>query len=269
MSYAFRTLFVYFLTFRAEQFQVIFFAAVAPAARAGVIYAAMGLARRLLPLSRRASIPLWRTQQASGISTVPMSRMEPDAFVDYDTMADKLKARPLARVLTRPVPHIASPSAPRADHPQAAQHAADAVGEGASRGAAAVGRTDSDVRAKEPKHGPTELLAHGERPQIVYSHLDDPETSGLERGVTYLKLRPGACPRANPRGRSALTPARGARAQTGWPCRTRPRRWLCCRRARVACNHLPRASHAAAAPVHVLRPAADGGAVHHPLRPLD
>jgi hypothetical protein len=26
----------------------------------------------------------------------------------------------------------------------------------------------------------------------VYGHLDDPETSGLERGVTYLKLRPGA-----------------------------------------------------------------------------
>ncbi len=30
------------------------------------------------------------------------------------------------------------------------------------------------------------------RAQIVYGHLDDPETSGLERGVTYLKLRPGA-----------------------------------------------------------------------------
>lgn len=28
-------------------------------------------------------------------------------------------------------------------------------------------------------------------PQIVYGHLDDPETSGLQRGVTYLKLRPG------------------------------------------------------------------------------
>jgi hypothetical protein len=26
----------------------------------------------------------------------------------------------------------------------------------------------------------------------VDGHLDDPETSGLERGVTYLKLRPGA-----------------------------------------------------------------------------
>ena len=30
------------------------------------------------------------------------------------------------------------------------------------------------------------------RTQIVYGHLEDPETSGLERGVTYLKLRPGA-----------------------------------------------------------------------------
>jgi hypothetical protein len=28
----------------------------------------------------------------------------------------------------------------------------------------------------------------------VYGHLDDPETSGLERGVTYLRLRPGAPP---------------------------------------------------------------------------
>jgi hypothetical protein len=35
------------------------------------------------------------------------------------------------------------------------------------------------------------------RAQIVYGHLDDPETSGLERGVTYLKLRPGAWPPAD------------------------------------------------------------------------
>ena len=44
------------------------------------------------------------------------------------------------------------------------------------------------------------------RTQIVYGHLDDPETSGLERGVTYLKLRPGAAFRA-PARRDGLSPA--------------------------------------------------------------
>jgi len=51
---------------------------------------------------------------------------------------------------------------------------------------ARVGLTESDF-------GPTRALL-----QIVYGHLDDPETSGLERGVTYLKLRPGARRRGKP-----------------------------------------------------------------------
>lgn len=29
------------------------------------------------------------------------------------------------------------------------------------------------------------------RLQIVYGHLDEPETQELKRGVSYLKLRPG------------------------------------------------------------------------------
>jgi hypothetical protein len=29
-------------------------------------------------------------------------------------------------------------------------------------------------------------------PQVVYGHLDDPEHQELQRGVSYLKLRPGA-----------------------------------------------------------------------------
>lgn len=29
--------------------------------------------------------------QAAAISTVPMSRLEPDSFLDYDTLADKIK----------------------------------------------------------------------------------------------------------------------------------------------------------------------------------
>jgi hypothetical protein len=45
----------------------------------------------------------------------------------------------------------------------------------------------------------------------VYGHLDDPETSGLERGVTYLKLRPGAqIARRRPNGLAARLFAAGA-----------------------------------------------------------
>jgi hypothetical protein len=29
--------------------------------------------------------------------------------------------------------------------------------------------------------------------QVVYGHLDDPEHQELQRGVSYLKLRPGEC----------------------------------------------------------------------------
>lgn len=28
--------------------------------------------------------------------------------------------------------------------------------------------------------------------QVVYGHLDDPESQDIQRGVTYLNLRPGA-----------------------------------------------------------------------------
>lgn len=49
----------------------------------------------------------WSSQvsQTAAISTVPMSRFEQDKFVDYDTMADKLKVRspnPQAVVWSRP-----------------------------------------------------------------------------------------------------------------------------------------------------------------------
>jgi hypothetical protein len=43
-----------------------------------------------------APLPAWNAgpaSQAAAISSVPMSRVEPDQFIDYDTMADKLKAR--------------------------------------------------------------------------------------------------------------------------------------------------------------------------------
>ena len=30
--------------------------------------------------------------------------------------------------------------------------------------------------------------------QVVYGHLDDPEGQDIERGVSYLKLRPGMVP---------------------------------------------------------------------------
>ncbi len=35
-------------------------------------------------------------------------------------------------------------------------------------------------------------------PQVVYGHLDDPESQEIQRGVTYLNLRPGGCCTARP-----------------------------------------------------------------------
>lgn len=35
-------------------------------------------------------------------------------------------------------------------------------------------------------------------PQVVYGHLDDPEGQEIERGVSYLRLRPGAEPLLRP-----------------------------------------------------------------------
>ncbi len=46
--------------------------------------------------------------------------------------------------------------------------------------------------------------------QIVYGHLDDPEGQELERGVSYLKLRPGEESAGSQRGggeRSNFSPA--------------------------------------------------------------
>jgi len=73
----------------------------------------------------------WSATQTAAISTVPMSRLEPENFIDYDTMADKLKV--VRKRINKPL-----------------------------------------------------TLAE----KVVYGHLDDPHTSGLERGVTYLRLRP-------------------------------------------------------------------------------
>ena len=89
----------------------------------------------------------------------------------------------------------------------------------------------------------TRRLAAARRSQIVYGHLDDPATSGLERGVTYLRLRPGARPPPAPVQQLpmplsvdayATAPHRVLRAQTAWPCRMRLRRWRCCRCVRPA-----------------------------------
>lgn len=44
------------------------------------------------PRQAGAPLPAWNAVQAAGISSVPMSKFEADKFVDYDTMADKLKA---------------------------------------------------------------------------------------------------------------------------------------------------------------------------------
>jgi hypothetical protein len=56
------------------------------------------LTLRLLGRQAGTTLPAWPASpagQAAAISTVPMSKFEPEKCVDYDTMADKLKARPL------------------------------------------------------------------------------------------------------------------------------------------------------------------------------
>ena len=66
--------------------------------------------RRLLGVSGRGLLKAGQALQGAGwsaaaaqvasISTVPMSRLEPDKFLDYDKLADKLKARAPTRGVT-------------------------------------------------------------------------------------------------------------------------------------------------------------------------
>ena len=42
-------------------------------------------------------------------------------------------------------------------------------------------------------HADTSMLA-----QVVYGHLDDPQGQDIQRGVSYLKLRPGITSLATP-----------------------------------------------------------------------
>ncbi len=41
---------------------------------------------------------------------------------------------------------------------------------------------------------PERLLLGHAAAQVVYGHLDDPEHQDIQRGVSYLNLRPGASP---------------------------------------------------------------------------
>jgi hypothetical protein len=75
-----------------------------------------------------------------------------------------------------------------------ALHGCRAAGK-APRGAAAA----SVDRRRRPRHP----AAAAPLLQVVYGHLDDPKTAELERGVSYLKLRPGASVAA----RSRVSPA--------------------------------------------------------------
>jgi len=48
---------------------------------------------------------------------------------------------------------------------------------------------DRPSRRSQPPSPATR--AHRAPTQVVYGHLDDPENQEIERGVSYLKLRPG------------------------------------------------------------------------------
>ncbi len=76
--------------------------------------------------------------------------------------------------------------------------------------------------------------------QNVYGHLDDPEHQDIQRGVSYLRLRPGAAARtlvlaclfrfdtAVLAGSLCAAVRAPAPAQTAWRCRMLRRRWRCC-----------------------------------------
>ena len=126
-----------------------------------------------------AGLPSWGVKQAVFASSVPMSRLEPDAFIKYDVMDEKLKVRVLLPLARRGADTAAPPAC------RSSASASTSRSHWLRRSADAA-----PACCKRSLHSGTDTGRSGA--QIVYGHLDDPETSGLERGVTYLKLRPGA-----------------------------------------------------------------------------
>jgi len=57
-----------------------------------------------------AGLPSWGVKQAAFASSVPMSRLEPDAFIKYDVMDEKLKVRVLLPLAPRDAETADSPA---------------------------------------------------------------------------------------------------------------------------------------------------------------
>ena len=185
--------------------------------------------------------------QAAAISTVPMSRLEPDAFVDYDTMADKIKVPSSSLADRGAAPRRPDAPCVRAGHPQAHQQAADPGGEGAWRAggpASLVVGTERLTRAATAAARPDCVRPPG-RPGDVRpgAWRDVPEAApgcvaGTPRGLP-LPDCPTTRLSAPPPTLSHSPDA--CCLQTGWPCRTRRRRWRSSRSAQPPSCALPTA----------------------------
>lgn len=169
--------------------------------------------------------------QAAAISTVPMSRLEPDTFVNYDTMADKIKVPSSSLADRGAAPRRPDAPCVRAGHPQAHQQAADPGGEGAWRAggpASLVVGTERLTRAATAAARPDCVRPPG-RPGDVgpgaWRHV--PEAApGCVAGPTRPRSLPGQPTTRLPRRPARLCPPADPRPlQTGWLCRTRRRRW--------------------------------------------
>jgi hypothetical protein len=132
-----------------------------------------------------------------------MSKVEPTEFINdrYAAMEKRLK---VCRVAGRPfcatkpfragsLPsetlhsplHVLPPS--DTDRAEAPEPAPDPRREGEFCGLDLGGCWVSNFWANSDNAGPLQPPSL----QIVYGHLEEPETQELERGVSYLKLRPG------------------------------------------------------------------------------
>ena len=89
--------------------------------------------------------------------------------------------------------------------------------------------------------------------QVVYGHLDDPQGQDIQRGVSYLKLRPGMKCIGIAHAMALGTQYAFAWILNGMACACRP-----CGHARCDCPD-------GCAAIHFLRAATNSSALHYPL----
>lgn len=172
-----------------------------------------------------------------------MSRVEPDQFINdrYERIEKNLEARLTAGAHC--MNHISSIAPSRCCAVTCLLrrmlrgwlHVRSASARGHTDGLGS-GRLLQIVRSRLNKP-----LTYAEK--VVYGHLDDPENQDIERGVSYLRLRPGSATRqpaelgtGRPRHQLLTGPLLPLCVQTAWRCRMRRRRWRCCSSSPRACR---------------------------------